>query len=203
MRRKALICWLVVAVGWMTPATTLAAPPSAATIAHWIKQLDDDRFDVREAATERLIEAGRCAIERTAAAAVGDSLEATDRALRILRELSSSKRADTAATATAALKGLAASKHAAASGRARAALLTAQLRIVAAIEQAGGTAQVVSDTVVTVDLDHAKNLATVLPLLRELPNLDYVSASNRLMDDAGLAQLKGLRKLRYLNLSST
>src|SRR5262249_29846193 len=76
---------------------------SSKSIQEWITQLDDDRFAVREEATQNLIKAGKAAIDTVAKAAAGDQLEVTYRSVHILRELAGSKDAATVAAAKAAL----------------------------------------------------------------------------------------------------
>ena len=74
---------------------------------------------MRESASKSLLKSGKAAVGAVAAAAAGDSLEVTERALRILEELALSVEGATARAAKEALAGLAASKHPAAAVRAR------------------------------------------------------------------------------------
>ncbi len=53
-------------------------------VAAWVRQLDDDRFAVREAAQLQLIAAGPAALKLVGAAATTGSLESTTRAVNIL-----------------------------------------------------------------------------------------------------------------------
>ena len=66
---------------------------SAQQIHQWIRQLDDDRYAVREAAQQRLVSAGSLALEAVAVVAAdqGASLESITRAVRILTAWSDSK----------------------------------------------------------------------------------------------------------------
>ncbi len=61
--------------------------PTAEQIALWIRQLDDDVFDVRTLATERLIAAGQVAVEPLSEVVDQGSLEVTMRAIYALRQL--------------------------------------------------------------------------------------------------------------------
>src|SRR5262249_27625035 len=120
-------CWaMMLLVGLASPAAFAAdkgeTPPSAAQIAQWIRQLDDDSFRVRESATQRLLDAGKAAMEAVTAAANGQSLEATHRAVRILDGWAASADVATARAAREALGKLAASGRLEASGAARRAL---------------------------------------------------------------------------------
>jgi len=119
-------------------------PPSAKQITHWIQQLDDDAFSVRESASRKLLRSGKAAIEAVAKAAAGNSLEVTDRAVRILDELASSTEGATARSAKAALVELAASKDPAAAVRARTALRGYQQRVTAALQRCGAPADSMS-----------------------------------------------------------
>jgi hypothetical protein len=180
-----------------------AAPPPGldGQIARWVHALDDDRFQVRESAHAHLLRAGKAAIPALAdAAAASSSLEVTMRTVRILRKLLASTDQSTSETARAALVKLASSRHAQAAARARFALLSHLASIVVALEKGGGRATVRDEKIVTVDLDGARKLAPLLPLLKHLPDLEYVSAGNRQMDDKALAQLKNLPRLKKLNL---
>src|SRR5262245_25619339 len=109
-------CWTVVLLVGLGPTAAHAAqkseaPPSAKQIAQWIQQLDDDVFSVRESASKNLLRSGKAAIGAVAAAAAGNSLEVTDRAVRILGELAASTERATARPAKEPLVELAASKH--------------------------------------------------------------------------------------------
>src|SRR5206468_2858787 len=126
-------CWTAVFLVGLVAATACAeeqgeASASAKRIAQWIQQLDDDSFSVRDAASKNLVKSGRTAIEAVAAAAVGKSLEASVRAVRILDAFASSAEAATARSAKESLAELAASDHPAAA-RARNVLRTYQERI--------------------------------------------------------------------------
>jgi hypothetical protein len=69
-----------------TPEAAAKAAPgvSQEAIAEWVRQLDDDRFAVREAAQHQLIAAGSAALELVGRAATAGSLESTTRAVSIL-----------------------------------------------------------------------------------------------------------------------
>jgi hypothetical protein len=192
---------LLVGLGSTAHATDKSeAPPSEKQIAQWIRRLDDDSFKVRESASKHLLQSGKAAISAVAAAAIGDSLEVTERALRILDELASSTDVSTARAAKEALTKLAASKHSAAAVRARTALRSYQQRVVGTLERCGARVQTTGDRIVSVNFDAAKVLGENLRLLHELPDVEHLSFETPLMDDDGLAALKGLPQLRDLNL---
>jgi hypothetical protein len=75
------ICLLI---GVRLQAEDTAAPTDEAQIARWVKQLDDDDFAVREAASKALVAAGPIAVPLVSQAAQGECLEASTRAFRIL-----------------------------------------------------------------------------------------------------------------------
>jgi hypothetical protein len=187
-------------VGLCLPSAAPAAPPSQQVIRQWVHALDDDEFAVREAATENLRKAGTVAIEALVAAATGDSLEVTCRTLQILHELSAEPDPETTAAATAALKKLAVSKHAAAAYRARKALLRPRLEVVRTLEQAGAAVEIKGYAIVGVDLDNAKVSPATVALLRKFPELETLSAGNVQMDDDALAEVHDLPRLWHLNL---
>src|SRR4051812_39253322 len=73
------------------PAKEARPAPAAAEIKAWIAKLDDDQYQVREAATQRLFEAGSAAVDPLLAAADADRPEPSDRSVWILRRLSTAK----------------------------------------------------------------------------------------------------------------
>jgi hypothetical protein len=202
MSRQALPFWSMLLLGGVAAvAADKAEPPvSKEQIQQWIRDLDHDKFATREEATRKLARAGKWAIEPVADAAIGSSLETTGRAIRILKELASTPDAAGAEAARAALAKIAASDHARAAWRARSALRSFQREAVLRLKKEGATFQNESGRVRYVSLDGVKDLPNVLPLLRNLPDLEEVSLSTPLMTDAGLAELKGLPRLKHLNL---
>jgi len=73
-------------------------------------------------------------------------------------------------------------------------------QVVDQIKLAGGTVRVHDDQVDIVILDRAADLEAMLPLLKNLPELDQLSIATPKMSDAGLFHLKGLKKLSVLSL---
>lgn len=88
-------------------ATQPQAPPTDADIAKAVEQLDAERFADRQAASEKLEAAGKAAIAALEKAALGDSLEATTRAVDLLQKFGKSPDDATRETAIAALERLA------------------------------------------------------------------------------------------------
>lgn len=95
-----------------------SGPPTAETIAQWIRDLDADKFDVRQRATEQLGKAGSAVIEPLVEAAGKGSLEVAMRAVTILKELFESSDTATRLAAKTALERLAASENKAVASRA-------------------------------------------------------------------------------------
>jgi hypothetical protein len=97
------------------------APEAAADgdIAKWIEQLDADQFSLRSEASRKLESAGKAAFPALTEAALGDSREATLRALDILRNHFGQGDEATKAAAKESLQKIADSNHAAASRRAK------------------------------------------------------------------------------------
>jgi hypothetical protein len=73
-----------------TPTATQASAESTSDLAEWIAQLDDNRYLVREKATQNLIDAGDAALDPLLAVANGDRIEPADRAVWIMRRLAKS-----------------------------------------------------------------------------------------------------------------
>jgi hypothetical protein len=182
------------------PPSAERQPALAQRIAQWIKELDDDRFAVRLAATRSLIGAGKEAAAAVAEAAEGGSVEVSQRAFVVLRELFLSSDGATAAAAKAALGKLGESKNSSVAEKAREALRARQANLLAKLERAGASPGMSDDKVSSLNLDEVEDLRAVLPLLHELPDLESVSLSNAKMGDEEMTMLKGLPKLSNLNL---
>ncbi|HUT09761.1 MAG TPA: hypothetical protein VMY42_04635 [Thermoguttaceae bacterium] len=105
-----------------SPKSEAAGTPSAEQIARWIEELDADAFSGREQATAKLAAAGKAAIAALTESATSDSLEASGRSVRILRELFQSPDAPTKAAAEEALEKIARANHPASSPRAEEAI---------------------------------------------------------------------------------
>jgi len=99
-----------------------AAAPSAEEIAALVKQLDSDKFAERQAASDKLSQIGKPAIGAVAEAAAGDSLEATVRAIDILKKMLDSSDKPTQEEAKGAMEKIAKSDRPAAARRAEDAL---------------------------------------------------------------------------------
>jgi hypothetical protein len=196
---KTILCLGTILLGWASIA--LSAPPTDRQIDQWLRQLDDEDFAVREAATTELIKAGTRVIDPTVAAAQGKSLEATDRCLRILRELWQSDDRATAKAARTAIRKLAAAEHVNATAAARAVLREHELKIVRKLEEndIGASFDGVG-RIESLTFDKAKKLSDALDLLVDLQDVEVVHMSNRLVGDVEIAKLAVLRKLDYLNL---
>ncbi len=90
-----------------TPKPEAQAEPSPDQIAQWVKEMDSDKFDVRDKAVEKLIAGGKPIIPAVTKAAKGKSLEVTVRSIRVLKNLLESEDEPTNAAAQAALEDLA------------------------------------------------------------------------------------------------
>jgi hypothetical protein len=174
--------------------------PSAQRFQQWIKELDDDRFSVREAATAQLAAAGREAVAALAAAADGDSPEVTHRVVGILRKLFLSSDPTTSAAAKSALVKLAASNNAAIAERAEKALRARQQQALAELERAGASFEITDGRVTLLNMNEVKEPRTVMALVQEFPDLESLYLNNPEVGDEELAHLKGLAKLQRLDL---
>lgn len=173
-------------------------------IAEWIVQLDDDNFDVREDATENLMGAGKAAVDATAAAATGESLEVTERAVRILKALSLAMDADASNAARAALNRLALSNHPAAARRARLAIRVHQQRLIAELGELGAKLVFDENGLVTfVQMSGPKFSDEELMRLNEFPDIRGLSLNRTKITDTGLAAFQGLSKLETLTVIYT
>jgi hypothetical protein len=120
--RRSVAAWVgavVCALGVVAVDGLLAGQPAPALaetgvdaaspdqIARWIQELDHSRFVTRRNATERLIAAGRGAIEPVVKALTGSNLEVATRGIHVLRTLALSNDIATEDAATKALHELA------------------------------------------------------------------------------------------------
>ena len=69
------------------PIDKTKKPPTAAQIAAWVRQLGDDRFEHREAASRALARAGEPALDAVRAAAASKDPEVRRRAAQLMRSL--------------------------------------------------------------------------------------------------------------------
>ncbi len=92
---------------------------AADNIAQWIKQLDADKFADRQAASEKLFEAGKAAVPSLTEAATGDSLEVTIRSIDLLQRFLDSDDKSIQAAAKEGLEKIAQSDKSGAARRAR------------------------------------------------------------------------------------
>jgi hypothetical protein len=76
-----------VVLGEEKAATETSKPVSAEEVATWIKALDDSRYREREEATQRLLSAGKPALDSLLTIANSDQPEPADRAIWILRNM--------------------------------------------------------------------------------------------------------------------
>lgn len=181
----------------------MAQPPKvdqAAQIQEWLSQLDHPRYRVREQATKNLQDAGRAAAKPLFKVARHGSSEASDRAMRILAFLADSPDPQVEEAARSVLRQIAdvdaplAREAIIILGRRRAAYLYR-------LQQAG--AQYVEDpsgNLRELSLDHVKDVASILALLREFPELEDLSISNSAFTGGMAAHLAPMRNLRSLNL---
>jgi hypothetical protein len=165
----------------------------------WVRDLDDDRFDVRDAASQKLLKSGKHALE-SLEAAVGRSPEVTHRAFYILKELTLSADDELVEATLKSLARLSASKDKEIATRAQEAARARQWQVVAEFEKAGATIQVKDGKIIALSCDRAKIAGLNFRLLRRLADLTDLSLGNPDVDDDVVAQLGPLPKVEHLNL---
>ena len=106
--------------------------PTAEQLQQWIKALVDPKFAARQAASQKLVQAGKPGMEAVAAAAQTDDLELATRCLSVLTDGLNSKAEDVRQTAKSALQTLTMSANKSVAQRARQALESPQLPAVGA-----------------------------------------------------------------------
>lgn len=216
----ALVAWLVLTTALLAQdrqpieAPAPKAANETAQIGQWIKQLDDERFDAREAATAALIKAGPEAVAPLAKAANEGGLEVTVRATHILARLGVSDDGSTADEARLALEQLAESKAAAVRERADAALETLDaLEAENALKKIEGHGGFFGPAEYVVGAESALSPLVIqegkwtggadgLRQLRFVRDVKMVSVYFKFADDA-VPHLSKLKHLRVLRLYST
>ena len=190
---------LASAVLLFAAAAGRADPPTADEIQGWIRDLDSSSFRTRERAAKQLKQAGADAAPALAKAAKAGSPEVSDRALRLLGEMAEGNDAKTEAAARRQLRRLADGESRVAAdakrilNRKRDTALTQFLFAGARYGQSGNEVR-------SIDLDTAIDLPALVPVLKEFPEVEELSISNRRFTDAEAKYLADLPNLRDLNL---
>jgi hypothetical protein len=187
-------------------AMLLAAPaplpdtqPTSDELREAARDLDDDQYRVRTTAAKKLRGAGKKALVPLVFVAETGSVESADRAVKIIVELSFDADAETMSVARVTLHKLAA-RETKSGEQAREALLRFRKQIMNRLEAAGARFQFDGEKVRAVYLDGVTDLSKALPYLREIPQLEEVSVSNKKFDDTGMVHLLPLKNLKWLNL---
>jgi hypothetical protein len=192
------------------PATQQPVEATPGEIAVWIRQLDDDRYAVREAAQNRLLGVPEASIDRIANEAETGSLESSTRALRLLLSWSESEDRQLALRAVQAIAGLTRRPAEAAMAANRIAALR-QREAIAAIQELGG--------LVPTDQQLAAINVTGMPLqviigpewkggvdglrhIRHIRDATTVSLRAAPLGDEALPELAELKQVRRIELYS-
>lgn len=197
-----------------TAAKDNGSVKTPAQIEQRIKELDDDRFQVREAATAELMKAGREAVSPLTKAAAEGGLEVTARAIHVLTQLGVSTDVQTAEAARLALEGLSEGRAVAPRERASAALealdalevdrATERLKSYGAYFGTGrfvGGEETVSYHMVVPKKWTGGNDG--IRLLRFLREVNYVSIHGGKITDDAVPYLQKLKHLQRLELYGT
>src|SRR3954447_2997431 len=174
---------LAPAVLLVAAALGRADPPTADELQAWIRDLDSPTFRTRDDAARKLRVAGSDAAPALAKAAKTGSAEVADRALKLLGDMADGADTKAQAAAKRQLRRLADGESRAAAdarlllNRKRNQLLTQMLFAGVAYDEEDGR-------VSGIDLDNSNDVPTVVPLLKEFPELETLSASTRRFTDA-------------------
>ena len=182
--------------------------PPAGSIRPWIRELDSDRFVVREAATRSLVRAGREAIGPVTEAATGGSLEVSCRAFQILMKLTQAGDRQTEEAALAALEQIAASPNEPAGRRAVSVVrwyrAERRQRALAEIRRLGAAVLTQADGTVLLRVGNGwKGAEADLARLKELQKFDSLSLEQSSLGDTALPYLKDLTDLKRLYLGNS
>ena len=200
MHRHGIAGFLLIVTASMASGNPAPPPtPTSEEIRHAIRDLDDPQFKVRSNAARKILAAGKVAIDPLVKAAEAGSLGTADRAVKILEELAFKGGEDTMPAAREALHRLAKSKTQVRE-QAREILKRYRGLVMDQMQKAGASFQFGDDKVRAVYLDSVDNLKAVLPLLREIPELEEISLSTKKFGDAEMKYLLPLENLKWINL---
>jgi hypothetical protein len=192
--------WVAFAIcAWFVPVAAADETPDAKAIERWVQQLDDDAFDVRQAAHQALLKAGKRAIAPLEKA-IGRSPEVTYRAFALLKDIGLSSDAEAADLAMKSLERLAGSKDKEIAARARQTDNARQWQIAADFDTAHANVRLTGDNVTSIrcTIAHVEDLD--FRRLRRLPHLVELGLGNPRVNDEVIAQLGPLPKLDHLDL---
>ena len=195
MRRLLAPAVLLVAVA----AVGRADPPTADELQAWIRDLDSPAFRTRDESARKLRLAGADAAPALAKATKTGGAEVADRALKLLGDMAEGKDPKAEAAARRQLRRLADGESRAAAD-ARLLLNRKRNQLLAQMLFAGVAYDEEDGRVSRIDLDNSNDVPTVVPLLKEFPELETLSASTGRFTDAQAGHLADLPNLRYLNL---
>lgn len=188
---------------WCTSAMALAqtSPDRANQIRDWIAQLDDPSYRIRESATKKLQEIGEDAVRPLMRAARTGNPEVSGRAMRILGGWAEHENPTLQEATRTALRQLAEVDGAIAQ-EAKAVLGRRRNNYLNRLSQAGARYSEGPDGVRAMTLDDVreKQLPGLLPLLKEFPEIENLSLSNKDFTGPMTEYLRPLRRLQSLNL---
>jgi len=188
---------MVYLIAMLSLANPAPAAPLPADVRDALTQLDHPQFRVRSKAARTVVAAGSIVIDPLRKLAEDGTVEAADRALKILEELAA--KPGTESAAHDALYRLATGESQARDG-AREIRKRHRAGVLDIMREAGAHFQFDGDDIRVVNFDRVLDMDAMLPLLRELPELTEFSASTKRFGDPEFKQLLPLKKLRLLNL---
>ncbi len=192
------LIWTSTLLAVPVPAEPAPAIPQE-RLQEWIRDLDSDKFSVRERASKSLLSAGKDAIEALKRAAMGGSSEVMNRSLRILDEMLISADPSLSKSAKVALQQIAESKSPSAGG-AEAALGRLRSANLARLQEAGAGLTAEGDHLHRIGLHAVEHPKKILPLLEEFPEIREIYASTKKFGDEEMKALPSLPNLDHIDL---
>ena len=188
-------------------------PPTAAEIGQWVSQLSADQYYVRDAATRKLINAGRAAVAAVTKALDSRDLEVTTRGIFVLQRLALVGDAETEEEARLALEKLAAVRVTAAARRATDALHTLQrLKQEQALKQLANSGAVIDPEHAEVGLSITKAVLSVeigeqwrgqesdLRHLKWLQNVEQITLTGKQVTDRWVSYIRDMKNLTTVKI---
>lgn len=176
-----------------------ADPPTREQLLEWVRDLESPNFRARDQAARNLRKAGADAAPTLGRAVKSASAEVSATALRLLGEMADGSDTHAESAARRQLRRLADGEGSTAAD-AWAILARKENRFRLQLLFAGASYREERGKVTFINLDDVTDLASVLPILKDFPELEVLSISNRRFTDGHAKHLADLRNLRDLNL---
>ncbi|MEM8943964.1 MAG: PDZ domain-containing protein [Planctomycetota bacterium] len=207
LRRQTLVTICVLGLMCATPAVSTAAEDSVAAtpeqIELWVRQLDDDRYDIRQRAERNLEQTGQPAMQPVADAATEGTLESVTRAVTILLKWSESSDQEFRLAVLEKMANLTNRPREAAMAS-RVLAEVRELAALAALQKLGAYYERIPGNHLRIQFDSKwTGGSNGLRHLADVPRVTMISFVAAPIEDSALQHLKGLKNLQRVEFYST